>query len=335
MLQAVRDSRLDPDHGVKPATSAAASRRCKALLSSSQKKAARLVAAWDPSGRVKAREFLLSYERALDSEDCTEEQKLHNIGLHLQGAASNWYYGVTKAQDPALSTWARFKTLLRCTFDPPPSLSTAVATLFSCRIKPAETVRTHLLRYTDCAMDLDGHYTPFQLRSIYLDAIRPATAEALRQSYASELNDATGTWTYAQVAAAALEYEERQDRLRAQQNVWTAGGVTQQTETESRKRRLGQLGLSTAATSPSTMTSTSSPSSQSPVPPLETQPGRPNPAVQRGGFAYITCWQCGNKGHYAQNCVLPRAEFVPGRPTGRDRREDSETQALPPRPVPG
>lgn len=285
-------------------TGAAASDRAEddgTTLSSAQEKALRQVKPWDPEGTIRARDFLEQYERVAHTKRVTDLQIVSNIAIHFVGLASSWYSDLERADDPALYSWAKLKELILQSWDPRPTISTALANISGCRILPNETVQQHRLRFGHCVSDLNGELSPVQLKQQYLDMLRPATAEAIRQSRAREL-EANGpdAWTYTQVSQAAHEYELRQQRLsvdRLLPSVRPAlSSSTNSTLTnEMRKRRFIQL---------------ASPSSASFSIPAEEPNGKPRWAPPIG----LTCFNCGQKGHYASDCHAPRAESVPARP---------------------
>jgi hypothetical protein len=289
-------------------------------LTNAQKKAIRQVPAWNPEGSIKGRDFIQHYERVLRSEQATDLQILSNIGLHLQGMASTWLSTLEVEDNSALKDWMSFKELMRRTWDPRPAPSTSLATFMNCRIEPGESIQTHMIRFARCVMDLDGQMNPFQLKLHYLNLLRPATAESLRHSHATQLNDiGPMAWTYSQVAAVAAEYEERQGSGRLHSSarpVQTSAPVAFSSAVPAATTVAGLINEARKRKNAETTSSPSSASSFIRMPPLQLEPGMRD-------LSNVTCFNCGGKGHYATNCKQPRAEIVPERPV-MDKRAKPE-----------
>jgi hypothetical protein len=129
-----------------------------------------------------ARDFVERFKLVGQSVGATPCQLVKHVPVYLEGKAARWYARL--ASDPtrnaaALTNFTLFTKKLIDWFDPEPTESTAIAALSNCRIGEHETIKDHLIRFSELVGEAGDSVTPRMILHFYMASLRTKTKEWL------------------------------------------------------------------------------------------------------------------------------------------------------------
>jgi hypothetical protein len=285
---------------------------------------------------ISCRAFVVQFERALDSVDAERRDYLRLIPLWLTGEAALWYDNLKESNSSCLQTWQGFKTALLQTYGDRLNPGDAWRHLQACTMTKGESLEAHADRFRRRMVDLRNLIPAWVCLEEYIRKMRPSTQVYLLQRFGVEISKAEGMKdvTLDIICREAISFESRF----ASAFAGSSNPIVPPT----------LEWVSPPAQPASSSTSTASVSSQ----PAANQRGssqgshnrhwtkdnkkRPRDVSQshddvkeekeekkdgEKDRSNVTCWNCGQRGHYKNRCPLPPTQ-VKQETKSRDNPKD-------------